>query len=245
MASKCPAAASDAAERQAVLAVVHVWLNRLSLVSGITTFFASLDSLLFSLASAATHAGQKSPVGWSAVDKLTTASFAGALIFHVCSAITAFAGSFVLIRLELLEADDDEERALSPSLHTPDTPPPSAAYSATLAPHARPSDAAAPHPLLARVAILVDHPLSLLARRKPVRARTAPPPSARADTLDAPVQVLARCLKLAVAMAVLGFALGVLGILAYAWTATPLAVSVFSTVCLGVCVAATVIVLSW
>ncbi|TFY50806.1 hypothetical protein EVJ58_g10881, partial [Rhodofomes roseus] len=105
----------DSVLREAILQIVSVWLNRLSLVSGIASFFSSIDSLLFSIASTSTHIGDPD-APWSALDKLTTASFAGALIFHVCSAILAFVASFILVRLELIDADDQEDKAAGGTL---------------------------------------------------------------------------------------------------------------------------------
>ncbi|GBE80749.1 hypothetical protein BKA93DRAFT_749302 [Sparassis latifolia] len=235
--------AQDDAMRQAVLAVVQIWLNRLALVSGITTFFASIDSLLFSLASTATHIGDPDTSGWNAIDKLTTASFAGALIFHVCSAIVAFAGSFVLVRLQLVDADQQEHEAGIPaiyaepmrevsdmrenSLSLDNTLRPSDTFNAAHA--GQPQWRAAYNGIYSRVVIR-----RLVAKRPkgPVDSLLDPGP---------PVELLSRCNALAVVMAVLGFILAVLGILAYAWTATPLSVSIFSSACLGGCIIATCI----
>jgi len=237
----------DDAKRQAVLAVVSIWLNRLALISGITSFFASIDSLLFSLASAAMHVGDPDLNDWSATDKLCVACFAGALILHVCSAIVAFLGSFVLVRLQLIDADDQERDAgVAPRFAEPlraseagghmhqasvsidSTAHPSLTGNATALNH-NPQWRAAYNSVYGRVAIR---------RLLTVSPKTSTPKNSPDALVDPgpPVQLLQRCNFVALLMAVLGFILAVTGIIAYAWVYTPLAVSVFSTACLGGCI---------
>ena len=55
---------------------------------------------------------------------------------------------------------------------------------------------------------------------------------------EPPVRLLARCHTLSVWMAVAGFVLALLGILAFAWSALPVAVAAFASACLGVCLLA-------
>ncbi|CCM03918.1 uncharacterized protein FIBRA_06069 [Fibroporia radiculosa] len=242
---------SDSALRQAILQVVSIWLNRLSLVSGIATFFASIDSLLFSLASTATHLGDPASP-WSATDKLTTASFAGALIFHVCSAILAFVASFVLVRLQLLDADYEEVIAGGkvPGVRTffTGTRDPEVPHAIVTGHGKRPSTSSVPDapsssedPLLdasnaviSRVTVKRVHPLYFLSL--PSKGSVKPAASQLPDAImNPPIELLARCHTLAVWMSVIGFILGVIGIITYAWVATPLAVSIFSIACLGAC----------
>ena len=268
----------ESALREAILQVVSIWLNRLSLVSGIVSpvfvcevglhdrhfckasFFSSIDSLLFSLASTSTHLGDPQ-ASWSATDKLTTASFAGALIFHVCSAILAFVASFILVRLQLEDADDQEEKAASrvpasgtsakvlardveqvgdkdKHVHRPSTSSAPAEDATSVA------SAAQNNPVYARVTVRCYRPLSTYTFPKK-DTKGVSNPTHPADVADAilnpPIQLLSRCHTLAVWMSAIGFLLGVIGILAYAWVATPAAVSIFSTVCLGVCLAIMVI----
>ncbi|KAI0919055.1 hypothetical protein AcV5_002069 [Taiwanofungus camphoratus] len=256
---------NDDAVRQAILAVVQVWLNRLHLISTITTFFASIDALLFSLASAATHVGERTYTGWSPIDQLTSASLAGALIFHVCSAIVAFVGSFVLIRLQLIDADQHAHEQVDVVESDPYTnfPRRSEKLRKSRGHKHRPSGSGAtltelpagPYigPFTAPLADVYDnifrrvivrrtHPLYFLSRRQHPRPRPAPLSTCEpSDTLDPPVRLLERYLMLSVIMATVGFALAVLGVLAYAWKTTPKSVSVFSTVCLGGCLLAGII----
>lgn len=75
------------------LNVVHIWSDRLRLTSICASFFTSVDSLLFKLAS-------KKSDG-SPTSKLTLSSLAGALIFHAAAAVLAYLGSLVLVRYRL------------------------------------------------------------------------------------------------------------------------------------------------
>ncbi|KZT72254.1 hypothetical protein DAEQUDRAFT_762998 [Daedalea quercina L-15889] len=252
----------ESALREAILQVVSIWLNRLSLVSGIASFFSSIDSLLFSLASTSTHLGDPE-ASWSATDKLTTASFAGALIFHVCSAILAFVASFILVRLQLEDADDQEGKATDGTSVT------STATKKAVRDFEqvgekdkrvhRPSTSSTPivdttslgggssipnNPVYARVTVSCFRPLSTYAlpgRNSKGIGAPAHPADVADAILNPPIQLLSRCHSLAVWMSAIGFILGVIGILAYAWVATPAAVSIFSSVCLGVCLVVMVI----
>ncbi|KAI9441632.1 hypothetical protein H4582DRAFT_1399217 [Lactarius indigo] len=73
--------------------IVHIWSDRLRLTSICASFFTSVDSLLFKLAS---NKSDGSPTS-----KLALSSLAGALIFHVAAAVLAYLGSLVLIRHRL------------------------------------------------------------------------------------------------------------------------------------------------
>ena len=57
------------------------------------------------------------------------------------------------------------------------------------------------------------------------------------------IDVLSRAHVVCTGMALVGFVLALLGILTYAWTAVPLALSVFASACLGVCLVAATIAL--
>ncbi|KAH9050978.1 hypothetical protein EDB83DRAFT_2629146 [Lactarius deliciosus] len=81
--------------------VAHIWSDRLRLTSICASFFTSVDSLLFKLAS---NKSDGSPTS-----KLALSSLAGALIFHVAAAILAYLGSFVLIRYGLRDQVRDTQ----------------------------------------------------------------------------------------------------------------------------------------
>ncbi|KAI0089186.1 hypothetical protein BDY19DRAFT_944620 [Irpex rosettiformis] len=97
---------TDDAKRKAVLNVVQVWLDRLQLISTITTFFAGIDGTILSFAIALSHASVIPMDQWSTSVSVLMASLVGSLIFHTCAAITSFTASFVLIRYRLLDIRD-------------------------------------------------------------------------------------------------------------------------------------------
>ena len=78
-----------------------------------------------------------------------------------------------------------------------------------------------------------------------VRARSDPEAMVghTAGRLKDMINVLSRAHVVCAGMANVGFALALLGIVMYAWTAMPLALSVFATACLGVCLIAATIAL--
>ncbi|KAI0690916.1 heterokaryon incompatibility protein-domain-containing protein [Cerioporus squamosus] len=81
-ANVAPENTPDDAMKHALLAVVQVWLDRLQQQAVVTTFFVSIDSLLFSLTSS-TRSNNLNE--WSNRDMVINASLGGAIIFHVCA----------------------------------------------------------------------------------------------------------------------------------------------------------------
>ncbi|KAI0629412.1 hypothetical protein C8Q77DRAFT_1065252 [Trametes polyzona] len=258
-------ATPEDAMKQALLAVVQVWLDRLQSMAVVTTFFVSIDSLLFSLT-----AGTR-PVdlhAWTMRDEVINASLGGAIIFHACASIVAYIGSFVLIRYRLNSAEKLEEniftahpasptraaaaekrRAPSAHVHRP-----SASMGSTAVPGS-PMETIRDFPmevftdLRSLVAVERAHPLWFL--RLPICRRRgnkdgAPARGKRGDTeasakdsavatLEGIVGVLARAHTVCGGMATLGFVLALLGILTYSWTAVPTSLGIFASACMGAC----------
>ncbi|CCM06467.1 uncharacterized protein FIBRA_08732 [Fibroporia radiculosa] len=240
---------SHGALRRTVNDVIQIWLHRLQLVSSLATFFASTDALLFTLSSFAAHTGS-SEESWTVPDRLTTASLAGALIFHVGSAIVAFIGSFVLCRYELLAAEAvstlprveyanhsgrqfstwGESTLKECPLHRSPTPGAGAPRAEDVFERVwirclrltAPRVAAPAQPPHVETGSLSAHPAMSTS-------------GSCVGSLDLPVQRLSRCLDLSVIMACLGFVLALLGILAYAWSAVPISISIFASACVGSC----------
>ncbi|KAI9465265.1 hypothetical protein BJY52DRAFT_1246116 [Lactarius psammicola] len=89
-------ALAKAADLQTISRITQIWSDRLQAISVYASFFTSIDSVLFSLAS---NRGNG-----STTSKLMHASLTGALIFHAATAILAYIASFVLIRYRLNDA---------------------------------------------------------------------------------------------------------------------------------------------
>ncbi|KAF9819578.1 hypothetical protein IEO21_02042 [Rhodonia placenta] len=244
--------------QKAIFNVIDFWLKRLQLVTTITTFFASMDALLFTLASTAINGGRDNtmiPTRHTANDFIS-ASLSGALIFHTCAAVVAFSGAFVLCRYELVTAehaaDDDAAGAESSEsgLHAWHRP---AGSDSSTSKNGRPttpelesygSDPSPRHAartMLRRVVVRVVHPLRFCTSSSPrealslLKCLTTGSDAAIQEMLHLPVDFLERCLRLSLMMTGAGFILGILGILSYAWVALPRSVSVFASACVGSC----------
>ncbi|KAI0701174.1 hypothetical protein BC835DRAFT_1265166 [Cytidiella melzeri] len=267
--SSAAAAAStgdDDAKRKAVMNVVQVWLDRLQLISTITTFFAGIDGTILSFTISLTHVTSFPVSQWTVPQKVLLASLVGALIFHVCAAITSFTASFVLIRYRLVD--------MTEHLHI-GGPRPSSATDRTMAPsgpsspvigekprmmprfESSPAQVEATHSKDSSNATFFQHAgrdisdmfdffQNVTGTKSEVEGRVfihqASPlscfrsrPNNNGMNLDPPIRLLSRCHSLSVTMASLGFILALVGILLAAWTALPIGVSIFSSVCLGGC----------
>ncbi|KAI8978279.1 hypothetical protein BD414DRAFT_421852 [Trametes punicea] len=244
---------SEDAMKQALCAVVQVWLDRLQSMTVVTTFFVSVDSLLFSLTSS-TRSSDLS--AWSKRDEVINASLGGAIIFHVCSAIVAYIGSFVLIRYRLNNAEKAEEdtmdrygasssRRVSAEKRRQQSSHRQSLSTATTAP-ASPLDTIRDFPLelftdlRSLVTVRRVHPLwffSCMSRRQG-RKKEDPEASVQDSaiaSLESIVNVLSQAHGMSATMTSLGFILALLGILTYSWTAVPTSLGIFASVCMGVC----------
>ncbi|KZT21038.1 hypothetical protein NEOLEDRAFT_1181970 [Neolentinus lepideus HHB14362 ss-1] len=118
-------AASD--DDQAVLQVVSIWLNRLQLISVVTTFFAGMDGTFLGFTAPFTADKDVSDTS-----QLVHASLAGALVFHLFAAIISYIASFALIRFQLVDAEGNEvTQSAPPGLPKAEAIPPSASTSTT------------------------------------------------------------------------------------------------------------------
>ncbi|TBU42563.1 hypothetical protein BD309DRAFT_991590 [Dichomitus squalens] len=111
-AAAAPASSSspEGAMKQALLAVVQLWEDRLQKQGVVTTFFISIDSLLFSLTSGTRSTDLHA---WSHRDLVINASLGGAIIFHVCASIVAYVASFILIKYQLNDAEKKEHQSFN------------------------------------------------------------------------------------------------------------------------------------
>ncbi|CDO77512.1 hypothetical protein BN946_scf184912.g11 [Trametes cinnabarina] len=249
------ATSPEDAMKQALCSVVQVWLDRLQSMAVVTTFFVSIDSLLFSLTDSTRSADLK---GWSKRDQVINASLGGAIIFHSCAAIVAYIGSYVMIRFRLINAEKAEEsievRCTTTSSSRPSVETrrvksshqqslSAASTGAPLSPTATVRDF--PLEVFTDLRSLVDvhrvNPLSFLRRavhREALPRKDDPEASAK-DTAIAGLEnilgVLTRAHNMSAAMAILGFILALLGILTYSWTAVPTSLGISASVCMGVC----------
>ncbi|KAL7277767.1 hypothetical protein ACG7TL_008710 [Trametes sanguinea] len=219
-----PASSPEDAMKQALCSVVQVWLDRLQSMAVVTTFFVSIDSLLFSLTAGTRSADLKA---WSMRDQVINASLGGAIIFHAFAAIVAYIGSYVLIRFRLNNAEKVEERTEGQYTTAPARP--SAEKRRMKSSHRQSISAASTAAPMSPTDTIRDFPLE---------RKTDPEASVKDAAiagLENIVGVLSRAHNVSAAMASLGFILALLGILTYSWTAVPTSLGIFASVCMGVC----------
>lgn len=196
-------------------ALVAVWMQRLQMLTLITTFLTSIDGQLFVLTSTPLRTTLDESMD---SQEFVYACFTGALVFHVCAAILGYVASFALIRYQIGDVTPSDTKNTevgefsSPGLHHPEIMHETQRMLITIAPF----DA---------VDTLLQVPLGLQ-----VRSRTSTPP----------LDLLTRCYFTTLALGSVGFILALLGITSYAWVMLQQVVGIFTTVCLGVSIAASV-----
>jgi len=84
------------------------WMDKLQLISVITTFFAANEAQLLSITTPDSGSAAQGGQGASPTQSSANAGMIGALILHSFSAVLAFIGAFVLIRYRLKEAKKEE-----------------------------------------------------------------------------------------------------------------------------------------
>ncbi|KAI0645411.1 hypothetical protein C8Q79DRAFT_1119160 [Trametes meyenii] len=94
----------EKARRKAMDALVQSWMDRLQLISVITTFFAAMESQL--LGSTMPDDPDDDPP----IDQIANAALTGALVIHVFAAIISFLAAFSLIRYKLTVAKREERK---------------------------------------------------------------------------------------------------------------------------------------
>ncbi|KAG1861871.1 hypothetical protein C8R48DRAFT_710482 [Suillus tomentosus] len=175
-------------------ALVAVWMQRLQMLTLITTFLASIDGDLFVLTSTSSQTTLDA-------QEFIYACFTGALVFHVCAAILGYVASFALIQYQISDvAPSDTKNAERMLITIP------------------PFDA---------VNGLLQMPLNSGIQ---IRSRTSIPP----------LDLLTRCYFTTLALGSVGFILVLLGIAGYAWVILRQVVGIFTVVCLGVSIVASV-----
>ncbi|OSD00273.1 hypothetical protein PYCCODRAFT_1437626 [Trametes coccinea BRFM310] len=233
----------DATTKQALLAVVQVWLDRLQAMAVVTTFFVSIDSMLYGYATASLPADSSM---LSNADVLKSATLGGSIILHVCASVLAYLASFVLIRYRL---DDAEDQVKHPQADRPaDVQRRAASMRARAAstadsPKTASSDFALPVQALSQdlrslISVYQVRPLWFMSRppRSSKTSPEAPPPTGddcALRILRSMIHTLTKCHTVVAIMSNVGFLLALIGTITYFWTSLPLALGTFASVCLG------------
>jgi len=95
----------EKARQKAQAQLVQSWMDRMQLISVITTFFAANEAQLLSVT---TPSGD--PEDTDAVLQTANAMLASSLVLHSFSAVIAFIGAFVLVTYKLKEEKQEQEK---------------------------------------------------------------------------------------------------------------------------------------
>ncbi|GJE91364.1 hypothetical protein PsYK624_075140 [Phanerochaete sordida] len=95
----------EEARNKAVKELVNSWMERLQLISVITTFFAAIEAQLLGIV---TPSGDD---GVSGITKASAATLSSALVVHSFAAILSFIAAFFLVRFRVHEANKQETKA--------------------------------------------------------------------------------------------------------------------------------------
>ncbi|KAJ7350530.1 hypothetical protein DFH08DRAFT_861696 [Mycena albidolilacea] len=184
----------EKARRQASKDLTQSWMDRLQLISVITTFFASTEAGMLQV----TQPGGSEDAG----SQVANSAFLGALVLHIWAAIISFMAAFFLVRYKLKEAKEEQKEAGGP------TSPSSSNRQGTQESELGLQRGWTANPHLEEVGPF---------QRKP------------------PTHLLARCHNLCILLTFIGFALALLGILAFAWAQNPVSVGVVASVSTAAC----------
>ncbi|KII95672.1 hypothetical protein PLICRDRAFT_225726 [Plicaturopsis crispa FD-325 SS-3] len=219
----------DKATQQANSQLVQAWMDRLQVLSVLTTFFASMDGSLLALAiegppTAATKG--KSKAHYS---EFANACISGALIFHIAAAVISFVASFILLHYRIKDAKTVHD---PPSDDDGTTRSPSTSFSGG---RPQPDDI---KPLTAKSPIPTSPRLIRIEPMVFIEKTQAFDWFKRSKAPEPPLRLLTRCHTLCISLCGIGFVLAIVGVLAFSWTSLSKGVSAFSTVCVVLCTGA-------
>ncbi|KAF9529690.1 hypothetical protein CPB83DRAFT_851982 [Crepidotus variabilis] len=248
--------ADDEQRREAMRDLVESWMDRLQLISVITTFFASTEASLLSIT--APTSVNTSKDGLTTAGQIANVGLVGALVVHTNAAIISFLAAFFLIRYKLRVAKKEEKDALHKTQLQQPTP----------FVHDK-----AHNELITSLAHAYD-----VESVKPPQQHGFHPPQSEHETdpipgpfripqthsendqeeiwsrnphlvqvgpfqTHPPTHLLSRCHNLCIFLSALGFALALMGILAFAWDSMPTSVSASATFFMALCLSAGVVLI--
>ncbi|KAF8132086.1 hypothetical protein EV363DRAFT_144142 [Boletus edulis] len=207
----------DDHEAQVNSDLFNAWMQRLQVLTVVTTFLASMDGELFALTALNTQIGHSVS---TTARELVYACLAGALIFHICATILGYVASFVLIRYRIIEASGEDDTKVGEILLFG-------------------LGTAQPQRLSQKIVLEAVRPLHWLLGllQCPERFRFLSVRSSQVSS-PPPLSLLTRCYYTTLCLTAAGFVLALTGILAYTWTGLRMSVGIFSTACLGVGISA-------
>ncbi|EJF65165.1 hypothetical protein DICSQDRAFT_177821 [Dichomitus squalens LYAD-421 SS1] len=214
---------SDEKERRkAMNELVASWMDRLQLISVITTFFAAMEAELLGTTAPDPGDNASEPV----VSQLANATLTGALVMHVFAAILAFLAAFFLIRFKLTAAVREEHKVESGLASGA-----ASGAGVCVGKGAEPASGSRNSTTSSDPPIWSSNPH--LEQVGPFR-RGQPP-----------THLLDHCHSLCMWLSAVGFVLALVGVLAFAWSRLALSGGVFASVCMAVCLSTGVAAIFW
>ncbi|GJE91372.1 hypothetical protein PsYK624_075220 [Phanerochaete sordida] len=194
----------EEARAKAMKELVMSWMERLQLISVITTFFAAIESQLLGIVT------PTDPSSISSVGRASAATLSSSLVVHTFAAILSFVAAFFLVRFRVYEASRQESKA-EQKLESGPGP---EDHKLT---EAQKIDAGALPP-----------PDAPIWSARPTLQQVGPLRRGKP-----PTALLEACHSLCMVLAAAGFALAMVGIVCYAWAMLPRSSVVLSMLAIG------------
>ncbi|KAF5348700.1 hypothetical protein D9758_006758 [Tetrapyrgos nigripes] len=228
--------ADDKARRRAMNDLVQSWMDRLQLISLITTFLASVEAGMLQVT-------KSDDENVSGLEQATNASLLSALVLHLYASFISFFAAFFLIRYKVKEAKREEakvESSTNGNSSTSGSGPPPQSKGSILIDMAAKHVTGSPETLSPKSTVTSTETSkegkvevganSEAQQNAQVHPPQLPPPAiwsadphlqlVRAGPFQRqpPIALLSRCHSLCLLFATLGFLLALAGIMLYSWT---------------------------
>ncbi|PPQ87448.1 hypothetical protein CVT25_008184 [Psilocybe cyanescens] len=222
--------ADEKARREALRDLIESWMDRLQLISVITTFFASTEASMITITAPGSDG---TPMSVTA--QVANIGIMGALVVHSNAAIISFLAAFFLVRYKLRIANKEEQQTetgggqrgnvtASPSSMSFDD-----LERAERSPKFSTSEHITdPTPGMIRIASPLS-PDKAIYSTNPHLIQVGP-----FQGLP-PTHLLSRCHTLCIYLTVLGFVLALTGIICFAWDRLPRSVGISSSFFMALC----------
>lgn len=194
--------------------LLSAWMLRLQTLTVVTTFLVSMDSQMFSLTAAESSLSRNTS---QTTQQVVHTCLSGALVFHLCAAITAYIASFALIRYRIVDASPED---VHPGIDSRKTSP-LGAWNLSAQPSPKKIVLESIRP---REGALVVFRALRPNQNMGIGSRSSPPP----------LSLLKHCYYTTLCQTAMGFILALTGFLSYSWAGFSVQVGGFSTVCLGI-----------
>ncbi|TFK44917.1 hypothetical protein BDQ12DRAFT_708732 [Crucibulum laeve] len=211
--------------KEAMRDLVESWMDRLQLISVITTFFASTEAGLLSIT---TRDSLSDPM--PALEQVANAGLVGALVVHTNAAIVSFLAAFFLIRYKVRVAKSEEQEVEGDKANLVESPKAMSEKDMEANEDSVITESHRTDPIPGAIKVgrtsTIDNPVW---SSNPHLVQVGPFQG------QPPTHLLARCHWFCIFLSALGFVLALLGIMCFAWARHPLGVSIFASICMCIC----------